>query len=228
MVAATLFAGISTVAISFIIDTPPLQPKELAELRKKQSAPLPQQESTPTDTKKSPAIAAQVNPLRGSVNLRSKTSVSKPIEKRRFIRAFVNTVVGLILFSLIGWGAYVGFKRFTPGSANDETMPGDAVNKIIIEPEELSEESIPPSPEPQQEEVKEGDASDLPTVTIKETEVGYLNVREGPNTSEGVITKIKPGESYVLLETNEKSTWYKIELEDEAAGWISSKYANKD
>jgi len=62
-------------------------------------------------------------------------------------------------------------------------------------------------------------------VTIKSTETGWLKVREASSSASKEISKVKPGESYTLLE--EQIDWYKIDLENNKAGWISSKYAEK-
>ena len=63
-------------------------------------------------------------------------------------------------------------------------------------------------------------------VTIKETETGWLKVREKESSSSKEISKVKPGEIYVLLE--EKTDWYKIDLENGKSGWISASYASKN
>ncbi|NMC35512.1 PEGA domain-containing protein [Candidatus Beckwithbacteria bacterium] len=62
-----------------------------------------------------------------------------------------------------------------------------------------------------------------PYVTINETPTGWLNVRKGPSTSDELITKVNPGDSYKYLEANDTG-WYKIELEDGQEAWLSSKY----
>jgi len=59
---------------------------------------------------------------------------------------------------------------------------------------------------------------------IKETETGWLNVRQGAGTNYFIITKIYPGETYELLEETEK--WYKIKIGDKE-GWIFNSYAIK-
>ena len=63
-------------------------------------------------------------------------------------------------------------------------------------------------------------------ITIKETETGWLKVRETASSSSKEVTKIKPGESYVLLE--EETDWYKIDLGSSKSGWISASYASKN
>jgi len=63
-------------------------------------------------------------------------------------------------------------------------------------------------------------------VTIKETETGWLKVRESNSSSSKEIVKVKPGESYVLLD--EETDWYKIDLGSSKSGWISATYASKN
>lgn len=63
-------------------------------------------------------------------------------------------------------------------------------------------------------------------VTIKETETGWLRVRDKNSNSGIEITRVKPGESYVLLE--EQTDWYKIDLGNGKNGWISATYASKN
>jgi hypothetical protein len=64
----------------------------------------------------------------------------------------------------------------------------------------------------------------VPMVKIKETETGWLRVRNSPNSNGAEIGKVKPGENYELLDQN--SDWYQIRFEDRDA-WISTKYAEK-
>ncbi|MBL7057966.1 pilus assembly protein PilM [Patescibacteria group bacterium] len=66
----------------------------------------------------------------------------------------------------------------------------------------------------------------LPNITILSTEVGWLNVRSGPGVSYDLVVRINPGESYPLLEDRE--TWYKIKIDENNEGWISSQYAKKE
>jgi type IV pilus assembly protein PilM len=60
-------------------------------------------------------------------------------------------------------------------------------------------------------------------IVVTDTPTGWLNVREDSDVGSRQITRVFPGQSFVLIEkTNE---WYKIELEDGASGWISARYA---
>lgn len=62
-------------------------------------------------------------------------------------------------------------------------------------------------------------------VSILTTPTGFLRVRGEASISSTEITRVKPGESYDLLE--EKTGWYKIKIDDKTTGWISSQYAKK-
>lgn len=61
---------------------------------------------------------------------------------------------------------------------------------------------------------------------VKDTEVGYLNVRSGAGTDFNVLTKVKPGETYELLENQDE--WSKIKVSDEIEGWVASKYLQQN
>lgn len=62
-------------------------------------------------------------------------------------------------------------------------------------------------------------------ILILNTPTGFLRVRRDPVVTSPEIGRVKPGESYPLL--NEKEDWYEIILEDGKNGWINSQYAKK-
>ena len=64
----------------------------------------------------------------------------------------------------------------------------------------------------------------VPMVKIRDTETGWLRVRNLPNSGGIEVGRIKPGESYELLEEN--TDWYQIKF-DSKNGWIFAKYAEK-
>ena len=64
----------------------------------------------------------------------------------------------------------------------------------------------------------------VPMVKIKETETGWLRVRSSANSDGAEVGRVKPGESYELL--NQNNEWYQIKFENKN-GWISVKYAEK-
>ncbi len=61
-------------------------------------------------------------------------------------------------------------------------------------------------------------------VLILDTPTGWLNVRSGPTTTETIVGKVNPGETYDLIQ--EKDSWYKIHFAGQE-GWITSQYAKK-
>lgn len=63
------------------------------------------------------------------------------------------------------------------------------------------------------------------TVTILSTPTGFLRVREEANINTAEIGRVLPGDVLPLLE--EQAGWYKIQLKDGTAGWISSSFAEK-
>lgn len=65
-------------------------------------------------------------------------------------------------------------------------------------------------------------ASELPMATISETPTGWLNVRGGPGSTNAVITKVLPGESYPIL--GSEGAWTHLDLGARGEGWVSSVY----
>lgn len=73
-------------------------------------------------------------------------------------------------------------------------------------------------------------AEEIKTLTITETETGFLRVRETPSLNARVLTRVYAGEKYQILEESEK--WAKIKLsapvklggETFDSGWVSKEY----
>jgi uncharacterized protein YgiM (DUF1202 family) len=63
-----------------------------------------------------------------------------------------------------------------------------------------------------------------PRIRIKETETGWLRVRETANNSGVEVGRAKPNETYELI--SESNGWYQIKFGDKNA-WVSTKYAEK-
>ena len=85
---------------------------------------------------------------------------------------------------------------------------------------------LTPTPEVEKEEEKE-------MVEILSTPVGYLRVRKEPSTLADEVGRVNPGQRLTLLEVDEKTGWFKIELlpvengGEAKSGWISNQYAKK-
>ncbi len=91
-------------------------------------------------------------------------------------------------------------------------------------------ESAPIIPEPASQEqnlptVITSTPKGITTLRIKETELGYLNVRNQPAASGVALTRVYPGETYEYL--SENNGWDNIQLPDQKNGWVSAKYIEK-
>ncbi|MCH7640601.1 SH3 domain-containing protein [Patescibacteria group bacterium] len=69
-------------------------------------------------------------------------------------------------------------------------------------------------------------------VEIQPTGVGFLRVRSEPSTLAEEVARVTPGETYLFIEEDEETGWFKIEYlpageagEEEEQGWISNQYA---
>lgn len=59
-------------------------------------------------------------------------------------------------------------------------------------------------------------------ITINQTELGYLRVRDGPDTSYSEIGQVNVGDTLEVFEESEG--WYQIEYEEGKYGWVSGNY----
>jgi hypothetical protein len=68
--------------------------------------------------------------------------------------------------------------------------------------------------------------SDKRIVEIKNSEVGFVNIRNNPNTSAEVLIKAVAGQRYFILEENTQTLWAKLDLGDGRSGWVALWYLN--
>lgn len=66
----------------------------------------------------------------------------------------------------------------------------------------------------------------VPKIKIKETETGWLKVREASSSASKEIKRVNPGETYDML--LQDGDWTKIDLGNNQIGWVSSKYVEKN
>lgn len=97
------------------------------------------------------------------------------------------------------------------GNDSDLVLPTVAPTSLTPTPEKSSTTSLK--------------SSNKKNVVILQTPNGFLRVRQGPSTATSEIGRVKPGETYEVLE--EQSGWYKISIDDETEGWVSGSYAQK-
>jgi len=118
--------------------------------------------------------------------------------------------------------SYVGYKDI------NVFMKAISGYQLVVNAKLAEEKNkVEPIAEPKNEAVNSGLSVDQgQKVTIKETETGWLKVRELNSSSSKEIARVKPGEIYTFLE--EKTEWYKIDLGNGLNGWISASYASKN
>jgi type IV pilus assembly protein PilC len=131
--------------------------------------------------------------------------------------AFIAIAIILPIYSLLG-GLQGGAPppRPAPPPAVEEALPAapvaPAVQKSLpsetsIVPKET--ESAPPPAE-------------VSRLRVKETPLGYLNVRAGPGTEYKLLREAAPGEEFAY--TTFEVGWYRIVDSDGRAGWVAEKY----
>lgn len=64
-----------------------------------------------------------------------------------------------------------------------------------------------------------------PYVTIKNTPTGFLRVRLEPSITATEAARVKPGEKYSVISTQDG--WHEIKYDGDKTGWISGQYAEK-
>ncbi len=165
-----------------------------------------------------------------NVGLRSNAFLKLPRRQEKGVKYFFNTAIGLIVIVLIGWGGYAGYQKLF-GSKNTQRGMLEESNfiKEYANTDPIFEAESPPAdtePIPKENEEEPTPTPKPATLTIKETETGYLNVRDGAGTIFEIITTISPGDTVELLD--EDKSWYKVKTDDDTAGWISGRYADKN
>jgi hypothetical protein len=120
-----------------------------------------------------------------------------------------------------------GYRERTVAVRTHEGYKLTAVVKLAkVEGEQGEDAEIQPEPEVQEAEEKTA----VKRIKILSTPTGYLRVRNEPSTLGTEVGRVEPGKTYDLLETDEKTGWYKIKFsnsqeEEEKAGWITNQYA---
>lgn len=63
------------------------------------------------------------------------------------------------------------------------------------------------------------------TLYVTETDVGFLNMRNGPGTQFDVVRRLSPGNRVDVEET--QGVWYAVRLPDGARGWVSGDFLER-
>lgn len=118
-----------------------------------------------------------------------------------------------------------GFKKRTQKINIDAGYRVNATFKLAID--QNSQQRSTPASDLNQKAAS-GSATTTPNkkimIVIKDTPLGYLRVREDASTTASESGRVKPGETYEMLE--EKPDWFKIKIENKT-GWVSAVYAQK-
>jgi hypothetical protein len=139
-----------------------------------------------------------------------------------------NEVKGLspIRISNIGEGD----KHLALSYPNHKTI--DIFMKSVLEYQLVVDAVLPKEEvivEPEEEKVADvlTEISTVSTINIKikETETGWLRVREASSSAAKEIGRVTPGKSYPMIEEN--TDWFRIDLGNGKSGWISSSYGEK-
>ncbi len=101
--------------------------------------------------------------------------------------------------------------------------PREGYGLTVVVKLKLNQEYLEPE---EQSKVEEKQKTE-PGVKILTTPTGFLRVRRQPSTLSEEIAQVKPEEEFKLLETDEKSGWFKIEYEENKEGWVSNRYAQE-
>lgn len=86
------------------------------------------------------------------------------------------------------------------------------VRLALLEQQVVSSPSATPTPKQE-------------TIVIKQTPTGFLRVRFAPTLVSTEVARVKPGETFPLVEEGEG--WIKILLPNNLSGWVSSQYVVK-
>ncbi|OGZ42039.1 MAG: hypothetical protein A3C80_03250 [Candidatus Ryanbacteria bacterium RIFCSPHIGHO2_02_FULL_45_43] len=136
--------------------------------------------------------------------------ITKPLSFRKkiWIGGIASTLVVIVAITLWSFGGGFVFKR----DVQRETTPNSKLSDIVVPSDGATDVPL--------KNVPSG-----PAILVKETETGWLNVREEPSISSRILKKILPGETYPLIEKGEK--WHKIKLPDGREGWVYNYYVQE-
>lgn len=115
----------------------------------------------------------------------------------------------------------VSFQGYKEEKFDVKVYEGYRLTAVVDLAKSLEVEQTPSSEEKVEEKVSRE------IVEIIATPVGYLRVRREPSTLGEEVGRVNPGERYEIIETDERTGWYKIEYEKGKEGWISNQYAKK-
>lgn len=163
----------------------------------------------PTGDKKRAAILISTKPDRATIKIDNVIKGQSPLRIDN-----IESGDKSLIISFPGYKNINSFVKFINGY------------QLVVEADLAKEELIIPEvTESPIAQITPSDSTNTTTIIIKDTETGWLRVRDTASSVGAEVTKVKPNEQFKLLE--EKDGWYKIDLGGGKTGWISAKYANK-
>jgi len=128
---------------------------------------------------------------------------------------------------------------FNPGISQPTATPTGAAPSVTPVPTAITSPAASPSASPKVSPTKTPTPSVTPKATptdpakpfikIKDTETGFLNVREQPGSGSKDVGDVFPGDKFTIIDTKDFGgvTWYQIKYDGTNLGWVSGKYAEK-
>lgn len=71
-----------------------------------------------------------------------------------------------------------------------------------------------------------GTSNKVNTLTILNTPLGFLRVRDIASTAGEEVGRVSPGDTYEIIQHDEEVDWYEIKLQDDNTGWVSGEYVS--
>lgn len=168
----------------------------------------------------------------GKVGLRSMSSL--PLGKSKKSKKGVSSLerqklmlLGLLIFGLVAVPAAYIYRNSREVARLDKIQSSiksieENIKKQIEQTGQSKEGAQGVTPPPDEAVIIESKIQ----IVVTETPTGWLNVRSGPSSTYSRIGRIYPGDSFTVL--MEEDDWYKIRIEEETFGWVTSEYVNKE
>ena len=165
------------------------------------------------------ALRALNGDKKGEINLlpqkiKTKSSfVSSKTQESKLFQTF-GYVFPLLSLVFLGWVII----NYTPKKPRFIDLPLRPPLNQQLDQEQI----VPEQKTPEHSEAEEKIVEKVIQVVIQQG-ISRLNVRSGPGSDYNIVTKVYPGQAYDLLQETEE--WYKIKIDEQTQGWVSSKYS---
>ena len=217
--ALILIGGVAATTAGYFAEGVPLQPKDLAQLRRRQK-PDPASADDPALMRSGEAAIEKIK-----LKSQAALNLSRPARAPFWARP-LNIIVGLIIIVIVAALIFTWLRIFSAKTPDSRPPPSDELVTPASPTAELEESPVAEEePTPESEPTPDKEA-DLPKITVTATETGFLNVREGASTTHEILTTVAPGDVFTLLEETDK--WSRIQVDGNTVGWVSNRYVTKE